>query len=77
MMTKVCCRELSVFVRSTTKRPIESPSVFGNTDRLCFVQLLLTADRSVEVRTVTAESRAARENLGDKILCWNDVNQIL
>ena len=47
--------------------------MFGNTDRLCFVQSLLTADRSVEVRTVTAESRAARENLGDKILSWNDV----
>ena len=31
------------------------------------------SDRSVEVRTVTAESRAARENLGDEILSWNDI----
>ena len=58
-------------IQGGTSQPIEPPSVFGNKDRLCFAQSLLTADRSVEVRTFSAESMAARENLGDKILSWN------
>ena len=55
------------------ERPVDPPSIFGTTNPLCFAQTLVSPCRNVNRRSVTAGSRAAREDLRNTILSWEDL----
>ena len=63
----------SIKIQGGADRPANPPSIFGTTNLLCFSQSIISRNRDVKIRAVTAESRAAKNDLRDKIDSWNDM----
>ena len=61
----------TIKVQGWADRPVDPPSIFGITNRLCFSQSIISPSRDIENRTVTAESRTVKKRMLDKIDSWN------
>ena len=57
----------SIKIQGGADRPTNPPPIFGTTNLLCFSQSIISRNRDVKIRAVTAESRAAKNDLRDKI----------